>query len=82
MTLRVLMTDIDGVLVHPWSGGHWSDGLEADLGLSPQILQRAFFDPFWDDVAQGRGDLHARPAPVLARIAPHLTSRTLLSDLG
>jgi len=77
MTLKALMVDVDGVLVHPRAGGHWSDGLETDLGLSRADLDRAFFAPHWDDIALGRADLHERLAPVLAKIAPHLTSDVL-----
>lgn len=77
MKLKALMVDVDGVLVHPRAGGHWSEALETDLGLSRAALERAFFAPHWDDIALGRADLHERLAPVLTEIAPHLTSDAL-----
>ncbi|MCI3135399.1 hypothetical protein MQH10_24690 [Phenylobacterium aquaticum] len=42
MGLKALMVDVDGVLVHPQRGGHWSDGLEAELGLSRAALDQHF----------------------------------------
>ncbi len=72
------MVDVDGVLVHPHGGGHWSDRLEADLGLSRADLDRAFFAPHWQDVMLGRADLFDRLAPALAQIAPHLSPQTLV----
>jgi putative hydrolase of the HAD superfamily len=77
MPLRALMVDVDGVLVHPRRGGHWSDDMEAELGLSRAALDQAFFAPHWEDVMLGRADLHERLGPVLAEIAPHLTSARL-----
>ena len=71
------MVDVDGVIVHPAHPGGWSERLEADLGLPVAELQRAFFAPHWNDIALGRADLHDRLAPVLARIAPQLSSETL-----
>jgi putative hydrolase of the HAD superfamily len=71
------MVDVDGVLVHPAHPGGWSARLEADLGLPAAELERAFFAPHWKDVSLGRADLHERLAPVLARIAPRLSSEDL-----
>jgi putative hydrolase of the HAD superfamily len=71
------MVDVDGVIVHPAHPGGWAARLEADLGLSVAELGRAFFAPHWEDVSLGRADLHDRLAPVLATIAPHLSSETL-----
>jgi putative hydrolase of the HAD superfamily len=73
----MLMVDVDGVvIVHPDPKG-WSARLEADLGLSPERLQDAFFAPHWNDIIHGRAALHDRLAPVLAEIAPHLTAQAL-----
>jgi putative hydrolase of the HAD superfamily len=77
MGLKALMVDVDGVLVHPKRGGHWSDGMEAELGLSRAALDQHFFAAHWEDVMLGRADLHERLAPVLAKIALHLTSARL-----
>jgi putative hydrolase of the HAD superfamily len=70
------MVDVDGVVVVPRPGG-WAVDMEADLGLAIATLQDRFFKPHWADVASGRAALHDRLAPVLAEIAPHLTSRAL-----
>jgi putative hydrolase of the HAD superfamily len=77
MPLRALLVDVDGVVVvHPDPLG-WSGSLEADLGVSPARLSSEFFRPYWDDVICGRAGLYERLSPVLAAIAPHLTSREL-----
>jgi putative hydrolase of the HAD superfamily len=77
MTLKVLMVDVDGVIVrHPDPKG-WSANLEADLGLQVEDLQVAFFQPHFHDIVLGRATLRERLAPVLAEIAPHLTCDAL-----
>ena len=73
---RVLMLDVDGVLIQARPGG-WTVDMEADLGLSRAALAEHFFAVHWDDVVMGRANLHERLAPVLAQIAPHLTSQKL-----
>ena len=70
------MVDVDGVLIAPPPGG-WAAEMEADLGLSPAVLQDHFFAPHWTDIVLGRAGLHERLAPMLAQHAPHLTSRQL-----
>lgn len=71
--MKVLMVDVDGVVVvHPEPGG-WATHLERDLGLSKAALQAAFFEPHFGEVIHGRATLRERLAPVLAEIAPHLT---------
>ena len=76
MPLKALMVDVDGVVVVPRPGG-WAADMEADLGLSVATLQAHFFEPHWDDIANGRARLHDRLAPVLASHAPHLTSQAV-----
>lgn len=71
------MVDVDGVLVRHPQGLRWDHNMSADLGLDPDVLHRGFFLPHFGDVVTGRADLHERLAPVLAEIAPHLTSRDL-----
>ena len=72
------MVDVDGVLiVHPDPSG-WSVRLEQDLGIAAADLQRHFFAVHWDDVVHGRARLHDRLALVLADIAPHIESETLV----
>ena len=70
------MLDVDGVLITPRPGG-WAVDMERDLGLSPATLAEHFFAVHWDDVVMGRAGLHERLAPVLANVAPHLTSEQL-----
>jgi putative hydrolase of the HAD superfamily len=74
--LKALMVDVDGVIVMPRPGG-WAVDMEADLGLSRAAISEHFFAPHWDDVVMGRVGLHERLAPVLARVAPHLSSERL-----
>lgn len=70
------MVDVDGVVMMPRPGG-WAADLEADLGLRAADLQTHFFAAHWNDIILGRAGLHERLAPVLAQVAPHLTSERL-----
>jgi putative hydrolase of the HAD superfamily len=70
------MVDVDGVVVAQ-RGQRWDHDMEADLGISGETLQQAFFGPHFTDIVLGRADLHERLGPVLAQIAPHLTSDQL-----
>ncbi|MGX9987895.1 HAD-IA family hydrolase [Rhizobium sp. WSM1274] len=78
--MKVLMVDVDGVLVH----GRPADGLplftylERDLGLRIDLLQEEFFQTHWRDIIIGREALEPRLAGVLAKIAPHLSAKTLI----
>ena len=72
------MVDVDGVvIVHPDPKG-WAAHLERDLGLSPALLQSAFFVPHWPDIILGRAALRDRLTPVLAEIAPDLSANELI----
>lgn len=78
MRFKALMVDVDGVvIVHPNAKG-WSEHLERDLGLSPALLQSAFFEPHWPDIILGRAALRDRLTPVLAEIAPGLSPDALI----
>lgn len=78
MRFKALMVDVDGVvIVHPEPQG-WSTYLERDLGLSPALLQSAFFVPHWPDIILGRAGLRERLAPVLAEVAPELDADRLI----
>ncbi|TBD87783.1 HAD family hydrolase [Rhizobium ruizarguesonis] len=78
--MKVLMVDVDGVLIH----GRPADGLplftylERDLGLRVDLLQQEFFQTHWRDIIIGREALEPRLADVLAKIAPHLSAETLI----
>ncbi len=76
--MKVLMVDVDGVVVRPKSG-RWDRNLELDLGLSPERLGAEFFERHWDDVVHGRAALEARLQPVLQRLAPNLSVRELIN---
>ena len=73
--LKALMIDVDGVLVNgrPSDGRHWSTDLDADLGLSFDVLQDAFFKRHWNRIVTGRADLRTCLAGVLSEVAPTLT---------
>lgn len=78
--IRAVLIDVDGVLVtgRPTDGLHWSHDLERDLGIAPELLQRRFFARYWTDIVTGRAELRATLAPVLAEIAPSVSSEALL----
>ncbi len=75
------MLDVDGVLVcgRPSDGLHWATSLEADLGLSFEILQAVFFKRYWQDIVTGRADLRERLASTLMQLAPGLTAEQVLA---
>ena len=78
MTIKVLMVDVDGVVIaHPHPLG-WSANLQQDLGLDRETLQAAFFKPHFADIIHGRAALRDRLGPVLNEIAPHLTCDQLV----
>lgn len=60
MTVRVLMVDVDGVLVRRPDGRRWDADLHADLGVEPRLLQTEFFAVHFGDVIAGRADLYER----------------------
>ena len=78
--MKILMVDVDGVLVHgrPADGLPFGTDLERDLGLPLDVWQREFFKPFWVDIVTGREPIEPRLSAVLAEIAPHLETETLL----
>lgn len=75
----VVMLDIDGVIIdgRPEDGAVWHTDLEADLGISPQALQDAFFVPFWRDIITGRVEMMPRLAAALAMIEAPVTAEAL-----
>jgi putative hydrolase of the HAD superfamily len=79
--IKALMIDVDGVLLsgRPHDGRHWAASFEADLGLSFEMLQDAFFKRYWKEIVTGRADLRERLAGVLALIAPALTAEQVLT---
>lgn len=79
--IRVLMVDVDGVLVH----GRTVDGrpvfseLKSDLGLSYERLRAEFFNRYWEGIVSGREPMLPRLAAVLAEIAPHIGAEQLVA---
>lgn len=78
--MKVLMVDVDGVLVNgrPADGLPFAADLERDLGLPLEALQREFFKPYWSDIVTGHEPIEPRLTEVLAKIAPHIETETLL----
>lgn len=78
--IRAVLLDVDGVLItgRPADGLHWSHDLERDLGIAPELLQRRFFARYWADIVTGRAELRETLVPVLAEIAPAVSSEALL----
>lgn len=76
MAIKALMVDVDGVLIdgRPQDGKHWATGLEDDLGIQSDILQREFFQVHWEDIVVGRATLKERLIPALKKIAPAVTA--------
>ena len=76
---RVLMLDVDGVIVHPKDGRHWSTNLQRDLGIDPIALQTHFFAAHWEQIVTGQLDLYECISNVLASIASDITPERLVS---
>jgi putative hydrolase of the HAD superfamily len=79
-TAKVLMLDVDGVLVtgRPQDGKHLFADLEADLGVSRSLLQAAFFDVYWQQIVVGKVALKPRLSAVLGKIAPQVDAQRLI----
>lgn len=75
----VVMLDIDGVLVdgRPEDGAAWHTDLAADLGVSPQDLQDAFFTPYWPDIIIGKTEMMPRLELALAQIGASVSAEAL-----
>jgi len=75
---KILMVDVDGVIVHPVHQGGWAAQIEADLGISREVLDAGLFKPHWNAIVMGQSDLQAVLDEVLHDIAPHLNARVLM----
>lgn len=66
------MLDVDGVLIRgrPSDGRTWSADMEADLGITAEVLGRHFFRPYWQDIVNGRAALVECLTHVLPAFAP------------
>lgn len=78
--MRVVMMDVDGVLVRgrPSDGAHLFTDLERDLGLSRETLQSAFFATRWPEIVAGKLALRPQLAEVLSEVAPHVEVDALI----
>ncbi|MQB04320.1 HAD family hydrolase [Agrobacterium tumefaciens] len=78
--MRVVMIDVDGVLVcgRPLDGRHLFTDLEKDLGFSLEVLRQEFFVPRWTSIVTGKRPLKPELAEVLQTIAPHVDADTLI----
>ena len=78
--IRALVFDVDGVLVngHKDKGGWWHADMDKDLGLDPELFQRAFFTEQWAEIVCGRQRIEEPLAKTLADIAPHLSVDDML----
>ena len=79
--IRVLMVDVDGVLVHgrPADGRPVFSELKRDLGLSLERLRAEFFNRHWEAIVTGREPMMPRLAAVLGQIAPHISAEQLVA---
>lgn len=77
--MKVLMVDVDGVLVHgrPQDGLPYFTSIERDLGIQPEVLQQEFFKRHWPEIIVGREPLMPHLEEVLSRVAPHLSAQRL-----
>ena len=78
MAIRVLMVDVDGVVIRRPDGRRWDHSIELDLGIAPAALQQHFFAPYWKDILVGRAPITERLADALPRFAPHVTPEQLM----
>jgi putative hydrolase of the HAD superfamily len=78
--IRALVFDVDGVLIagHKDKGGWWHADMDKDLGLDPELFQRAFFTEQWAEIVCGRQGIEEPLAKTLADLAPHLSVDDML----
>lgn len=49
----ILALDVDGVIIDGFPRRRWDETLEADLGVSPDVMQVEFFDRHWKAIMRG-----------------------------
>lgn len=74
---RVLMLDVDGVLLS--DARPWVANLEADLGLSPTMLQARFFKKHWHKIIVGEADIESVLALVLEQLGAKVSAADVLT---
>jgi putative hydrolase of the HAD superfamily len=80
MAARVLMVDVDGVLVNarPRVAVRPFANVEAQFGVTLERLQAEMFEPHWAAIVTGREKLMDRLVPALNRIAPGISAQELV----
>lgn len=78
--IRVLMVDVDGVLVHgrPADGRAVFSELKRDMGLGYEQLRARFFNRHWEAIVTGREPLLPQLSEALAEIAPQVGAGELV----
>ena len=78
MTLKILMVDIDGVLLGRTDGRRWDSDMERDLGIKPELVQEYFFKPHWPDILRGKVPIEPVLSDALAIFAPNVSAKTFM----
>lgn len=81
MTIKVLMVDVDGVIIRPPEDARWFHTIEQDIGVSPALLTQHYFNDLEHDVSIGEADAHERLSLALARFAPQVSADKVIDYL-
>ena len=73
------MVDVDGVIIRSSGAERWDVGLERDLGVKPDDLQRAFFARYWHAIMLGEAAIEPGLNQALSQIAPGVSVDALLA---
>lgn len=73
------MVDVDGVIIRSSGAQRWDVGLERDLGVKPDDLQRVFFASYWRAIMLGQTAIEPGLKQALSRIAPGVRVEALLT---
>ena len=74
-----LVLDVDGVLIGGFPRVRWDATMEADLGVRPKMMQRHFFQKYWQDVMRGFVPVEEPLGEFLAAHYPDISVEQLLS---
>ncbi len=78
MSHQFLVLDVDGVIIEGFPRYRWDETLEKDLGIKPETMQKAFFDPHWQDIMRGHLPVEEPLADFLATHYPATSVAELL----
>lgn len=81
--MNYLILDVDGVVIHgyhhdPRYRRMWSEKLQQDLGLDPQVFIQEFFLKDWAPIVRGETELRPQLASALKRIGTDVSADTLI----